>query len=42
MTYLGEITTGFDPFRQHLFRTQYTWSRLREDAAEVKRVLESM
>jgi hypothetical protein len=42
MTYLGEITAGFDPFRKHLFRTEYTWSRLREDAAEVLRVIESL
>jgi hypothetical protein len=42
MTYLGEITTGFDPFRKHLFRTQYTWSRLREDASEVLRVIETI
>lgn len=39
-TYLGEIVRGFDHFRQHLFRLDYTWDLFREDCRRVVEMLE--
>lgn len=39
-SYLDEIVRGFDEFRTYLFRTDYTWSRFREDCRGVQVVLE--
>ena len=41
-TYLGEITVGYPDFRQYLFRTEYTWDRLRADATRVIEIVESL
>lgn len=37
---LGEIVRGFDQFRQHLFRFDYTWELFREDCRRVVEILE--
>jgi hypothetical protein len=41
-TYLYEIVKGFDQFREHLFRTDYTWQRLRGDCEAVLGVIERL
>jgi hypothetical protein len=38
-TYLDEIARGFDGFRTHLFREEYTWERLREDCSVIASLL---
>jgi hypothetical protein len=41
-TYLGEIVVGYPAFRQYLFRAEYTWERLRQDATRVIGIVESL
>lgn len=41
-TYLDEIVRGFDGFRKHLFRMDYTWDRFREDLRIVLGVLDTI
>jgi hypothetical protein len=41
-SYLSEIVTGFEHFRQHLLRTDYTWSRLQDDCRRVMAVLDAL
>ena len=40
--YLAEIVTGFDQFRQHLFRLEYSWRMLQEDCRHVIALLERL
>jgi hypothetical protein len=41
-TYLQEIAVGYPEFRRFLFRTEYTWDRLRGDAQRVIEIIESL
>lgn len=41
-TYLYEIVTGFDGFREHLFRTDYTWKMLQADCRRVVDLVEEL
>jgi hypothetical protein len=40
--YLYEIVKGFEHFREHLFRTEYTWQNLQEDCEAVISLLEEL
>jgi hypothetical protein len=41
-TYLDEIVRGFDAFREHLFREQYTWGRFQADCKSILTLLEQI
>jgi hypothetical protein len=41
-SYLDEIARGFAGFRTHLFREDYTWTRLRDDCAQILGLLEAI
>jgi hypothetical protein len=41
-SYLYEIVSGFEHFRRHLLRTDYTWGRLQEDARQVISLLDAL
>ena len=41
-SYLYEIVTGFEQFRQHLFRTEYGWDALRRDCSAVADLVRSL
>ena len=39
-TYLDEIARGFDDFRHHPFRAEYTWARFQDDCRKILHVLD--
>jgi hypothetical protein len=41
-SYLYEIVTGFDGFREHLFRTDYTWQMLQADCGRVVELVKEL
>ncbi|MCA9705878.1 MAG: nucleotidyl transferase AbiEii/AbiGii toxin family protein [Myxococcales bacterium] len=41
-TYLDEIARGFDGFRHHPFRAEYTWPRLRADCQRILDLLDAL
>ena len=41
-TYLDEIARGFDDFRHHPFRAEYTWPRLRDDCRKILALLDEL
>lgn len=41
-TYLDEIARGFDDFRHHPFRAEYTWPRLQDDCRRILALLEEL
>lgn len=41
-TYLDEIARGFDDFRHHPFRAEYTWPRFREDCGKILALLDEL
>lgn len=38
--YLYEIVKGFDEFKKHIFKFNYTWVRFKEDCSEILKLLE--
>jgi hypothetical protein len=40
--YLDEIARGFEGFKSHLFREDYTWARLRADCTQILGLLDSI
>ncbi len=41
-TYLDEIARGFDDFRHHPFREQYTWPRLQQDCRRILGLMDAL
>ena len=41
-TYLDEIARGFDGFRNHPFRAEYTWPRLQDDCRKILALLDAV
>lgn len=41
-TYLDEIARGFDQFRTHLFRVDYTWARFQDDCRQILTLLDEL